>query len=486
MGGPNLAAILTGGTRSEASTRRRHLDIASRLQAGSVPSLHQPKNAICAVPTSVGEWILQAQLFNLVPFWRMPMRAPIQLGMLMIALVFTGCSGKGSSSGGPVPPAQTAPAPPTGLNATAGAGEVVLTWTASSGATSYHVKRAATSGGTYTQVGAPAGVSYTDTGLVDGTTYYYVVSALNSVGESGNSNEASATPAAIVTTTPVPPAAYVIPDRTYDPNAPLTTPVGSGTQYHVALTGADTNDGTSTHPFRTVQHGFDALTNGGDTLLIHGGLYREHVKVVSKDAPAGGFVIGPAGDGEVIVDGSTQVTGWTSQGGNVYMAHTGFDVAAVVVDNQPLYKELSVADLQAAPTVATVPSDYRFYHDSAAQDLYVRVAGGAPGTHDTGVISTDNTKDGIYLWKSNNYAASISKEATTRQWSGARLFSMGITDWWSGPTAAATAQMPSSLGTSCISTSCRTGPEVGSGEAGAEVSVSRAPPQALRMATFPP
>ena len=38
------------------------------------------------------------------------------------------------------------------------------------------------------------GNAYTDTSAVNGTTYYYVVSAANSLGESDDSNEASATP----------------------------------------------------------------------------------------------------------------------------------------------------------------------------------------------------------------------------------------------------------------------------------------------------
>ncbi len=82
-----------------------------------------------------------------------------------------------------------------GLAATAGNAQASLTWTASSGATSYHVKRATTSGGPYTQIGAPTSTSYTDTALTNGTTYYYVVSALNSAGESANSTQVSATPA---------------------------------------------------------------------------------------------------------------------------------------------------------------------------------------------------------------------------------------------------------------------------------------------------
>ncbi|MBW5449425.1 glycoside hydrolase [Cohnella sp. CFH 77786] len=89
----------------------------------------------------------------------------------------------------------TVPAAPTGLNATAGNAQVALSWTASSGAASYNVKRATTSGGPYTTVATGVtSTGYTNTGLTNGTTYYYVVSAVNSAGESANSSQASATP----------------------------------------------------------------------------------------------------------------------------------------------------------------------------------------------------------------------------------------------------------------------------------------------------
>ncbi|MCA1628325.1 MAG: fibronectin type III domain-containing protein, partial [Acidobacteria bacterium] len=70
-----------------------------------------------------------------------------------------------------------APAAPTGLSATAGNAEVTLSWTASSGATSYKVKRATVSGGPYTTIASGlAATSYTDTTVSNGTTYHYVVS----------------------------------------------------------------------------------------------------------------------------------------------------------------------------------------------------------------------------------------------------------------------------------------------------------------------
>jgi fibronectin type 3 domain-containing protein len=91
------------------------------------------------------------------------------------------------------------PAAPTGLVATAGDQVVILSWTANSSdldLASYSVYRGAGAGGPYTQVASNlTTAAHTDTGLVNGTTYYYVVRSVDVGGaESGDSNEDSATP----------------------------------------------------------------------------------------------------------------------------------------------------------------------------------------------------------------------------------------------------------------------------------------------------
>ncbi len=83
---------------------------------------------------------------------------------------------------------------PAGINAIGGNGEVALSWISTTGATSYTVKRATTSGGPYTNITTSSSTSYINTGLTNGTVYYYVVSATGSNGTSVDSNEVSAMP----------------------------------------------------------------------------------------------------------------------------------------------------------------------------------------------------------------------------------------------------------------------------------------------------
>ena len=77
---------------------------------------------------------------------------------------------------------------------TVGNGTATLTWSAPAGATSYNVKRATGSGGPYTTIGTVSSNSYPDSALTNGTTYYYVVTAVRGGYETANSNQVAATP----------------------------------------------------------------------------------------------------------------------------------------------------------------------------------------------------------------------------------------------------------------------------------------------------
>ena len=117
----------------------------------------------------------------------------MRLNSLILActLVLAAC---GSN---PTAPPPKAPAAPTGLAATSGAGKISLVWSASAGATSYHILRGDAAGAeaVLTPPAVSTSASYTDSGLADGKTYYYLVQAVNAAGKSANSPETSATTA---------------------------------------------------------------------------------------------------------------------------------------------------------------------------------------------------------------------------------------------------------------------------------------------------
>lgn len=104
-----------------------------------------------------------------------------------------------------------APETPVNLVATAGDSRVTLDWADNTqyGFTNFIVRRATTAGGPYTSLpgATPTASTYTDTGLSNGTTYYYVVAARNSLDQvSADSAQASATPEALVPDPPLQPA----------------------------------------------------------------------------------------------------------------------------------------------------------------------------------------------------------------------------------------------------------------------------------------
>jgi fibronectin type 3 domain-containing protein len=109
-----------------------------------------------------------------------------------------GSCSSGNSIEASASPACTPPTAIADLSAQPGNGSVVLAWTAPATAVSYQVLRSTTSGSGYILAGTKgAATGFTDTSIVNGTTYYYVVTASNGSCSSTNSNQASVTPACV-------------------------------------------------------------------------------------------------------------------------------------------------------------------------------------------------------------------------------------------------------------------------------------------------
>lgn len=99
------------------------------------------------------------------------------------------------------PHAITAPTAPQGLTAAHSggpkSGKIALSWSApandgGSAVTNYRIYRGTTSGGEVLVATVGNVLTFTDTGRTQGTTYFYQVAAVNAIGESPRSNEASA------------------------------------------------------------------------------------------------------------------------------------------------------------------------------------------------------------------------------------------------------------------------------------------------------
>lgn len=95
---------------------------------------------------------------------------------------------------------ESPPSTPGGLTATGSSSKIDLAWSSASGATSYKIYYNTTGGVTNKDSSiAENSTSYSHTGLSIGQTYYYRVAAVNGGGESGLSDETSASVSCVST-----------------------------------------------------------------------------------------------------------------------------------------------------------------------------------------------------------------------------------------------------------------------------------------------
>ncbi len=145
--------------------------------------------------------------------------------------------------------ASAAPAPPVLSLVEEGNQQVKLSWTTVPGADFYNLKRSTSPGTGYVTIASSGTTLFTDTGLTNDVTYYYVVTAQNSAGESGISNEIPGRPRVAV---PPPPVILVPPTGAY------------------LATSTATVSGTSSSPGLTIRLQVDGQENGVTTSVVVG------------------------------------------------------------------------------------------------------------------------------------------------------------------------------------------------------------------------
>jgi hypothetical protein len=163
---------------------------------GTSPGVTTANGKKVTVPTAATSQVVTG-LTNGVPYY------------FVVTAVNANGEGGISSEKSAIPSLTAIPANPTGVSATAGTGKVVVAWKPVSGATSYNIYYSPTvttpsallTSGTIVAVPAlltdplPASQSQEIAGLISGTPYYFVVTAVNTFGESGAQNSSkTATP----------------------------------------------------------------------------------------------------------------------------------------------------------------------------------------------------------------------------------------------------------------------------------------------------
>ncbi len=181
------------------------------------------------------------------------------------------------------------PAAPIGFTATAGNMQITLSWTAVTGVTEYRIYRAATADGTLVRINTgsvimPTTTTYVDTGLTNGTTYRYVIRSVDSIGESPDSDEASAAPLA-------PPAVPANLTASAG-NTQVTlswTAADRAAEYHIFRASTPTGALTRIAASSTI-----TATSFVNTGLTNGTAYRYAVRAVNTSGESGNSTVATA------------------------------------------------------------------------------------------------------------------------------------------------------------------------------------------------
>jgi hypothetical protein len=128
-----------------------------------------------------------------------------------------------------------------------------------------------------------------------------------------------------------------------DPSVSATATVtllahtSSGNTYYVATDGNDGSNGSSGAPWKTVQHAADTA-KAGDTVLVHGGVYNEHVTFSKSGSSANGYITFLSAPGEVAtLDGAgldipQHMWGLATFSNASYVILAGFEVRNYTTD----------------------------------------------------------------------------------------------------------------------------------------------------------
>ncbi|MCS7461000.1 bacterial Ig-like domain-containing protein [Paenibacillus doosanensis] len=252
------------------------------------------------------------------------------------------------------------PAVPANVKATAGDGQVTLSWNTVTGATYYNVYRSDLENGTYVQVGSSVtDATYVNNGLTNGTTYYYQVTAVNPSGESKRSAIVSATPQQSILA-PAAPTGLKATGGYYSVSLSWTGSAGAS-GYHIyqstAADGAFSKVASTVTEAAYTLTGLNAKTAYYYKVTAWNAAGESDYSAPASAIPSGSNNSGSRGGGGGAGAPSTGNSVETSDGGTkivgtpVIETVNGKSVATVKLDAAALTKALEAVKNEAAPTI---------------------------------------------------------------------------------------------------------------------------------------
>jgi large repetitive protein len=229
-----------------------------------------------------------------------------------------------SAEAGPAIPT-TIPGAPTGLTASPGDAQITLTWSApiddgGQPITYYNIYRGTEAGGEAFLITVESALTYTNIGLTNGQTYFYLVSAINGVGQGGLSNEVSATPT-LAPTAPSAPIGLTATSAYAQINLAWSLPSSNGSS---PITGFKVYRGTAPG-IETLLTILGNVLSYPDTGLTNGQIYYYRVSAInsigegnqSNEASAMPGSIPSAPQDLTAIRGNSEVTlNWAAPSGN--------------------------------------------------------------------------------------------------------------------------------------------------------------------------
>ena len=334
-------------------------------------------NLTAAASDAVGVWKVVFQVDGIAtatvttaPYSYVWNSASVANGAHTVAAVTTDNAGNAVTSSASVTVANgvaaTVPGAPSLGSAVGGNGSVTLSWSApvsngGSAITGYRIYRSTVSGGEVLLVSVGVSGSYVDSGLVNGTTYYYQVSAVNSLGEGGRSLERSGVPVAVLTV----------------PGAPtITGATGGDRQVSLSWGAPVSNGGSAITGYRI----YRSTVSGGEVLLVSVGVSGSYVD-------------------SGLVNGTTyyyQVSAVNSLGeGGRSLERSGVPVAVLTVPGAPTITGATGGDRQVSLSWGAPVSNggsaitgYRIYRSTVSGGEVLLVSVGVSGSYvDSGLVN---------------------------------------------------------------------------------------------------